>query len=46
MGIVTSNKVGNPWHGVKPDNRRELNLKKKKVKNGKHRKQNTGFNRE
>lgn len=29
-GIVTSNNVGNPWHGEKPDTRRKMNTDKDK----------------
>tara|TARA_R100000781_G_scaffold107749_1_gene72071 strand:+ start:170 stop:271 length:102 start_codon:yes stop_codon:yes gene_type:complete len=29
MGVVYSTGIGNPWHGVKTDTRRKLNLKNK-----------------
>ena len=33
LAIIFSTSIGNPWHGqVKPDTRRKLNLKTKKVK--------------
>ena len=31
-GTVTSNKIGKPWSGSKPDNRRKNNTDKKKGK--------------
>ncbi len=38
MGVVYSNGIGNPFHGVKLDTRRKLNTDKrsvKKIKKGK-----------
>ena len=32
--IVTSNSIGSPWHGAKPDTRRKMNTDKK-IKKGK-----------
>tara|TARA_R110000824_G_scaffold3483_2_gene16501 strand:+ start:1925 stop:2026 length:102 start_codon:yes stop_codon:yes gene_type:complete len=29
MAVVYSTSIGNPWHGVKTDTRRKLNLKTK-----------------
>jgi len=28
--VVTSNNIGQPWHGVKPDSRKKRNVKDKK----------------
>jgi len=32
MAVVTSNKIGKPWSGSKPDNRRKNNTDKGKKK--------------